>query len=322
MKNKTVITINGRRYDASGGSLRPLDPVASTETITRPAVESRASSVTPPPHSTPAAKHQLERHVAHHARPLNHSATYARKSVTKPSKLETAGSHPVIIGHDRDNDLAKRAAKVKTSPMLQRFSYPIMPVTPAPAAVKPTAAASAKDLFVDRQLMLATAHSQHVTKHKTNRRVKVRRAAMAVAICAGLAAVGFFWYGHNATAVSLRVASTKAGFIVQVPHYTPAGFGLSRQIAAGTDRVVLTYQSRSDDRRFLLEQSPSTWTSEALRQSVEADNQRYQTLKVNGLDIYITGENNASWVDHGKLFTVRGGLDLSNNQIADIANSL
>ncbi len=86
---------------------------------------------------------------------------------------------------------------------------------------------------------------------------------------------------------------------------------------------MLTYKSNSDDRKFIVSQKPTEWTSESLLTNYLVDSKlRYQTYRDKGMTVYIYNESNATWVDKGIWYTVNGDGSLNSEQILEIASSI
>lgn len=141
----------------------------------------------------------------------------------------------------------------------------------------------------------------------------------------GLAALlltGFFVY-QNIPNLSMRVASTRAGFSAQLPGYKPAGFSQEKLVSYAPGKVTVSFRSNSDERQFQLTQQSSNWNSQALADNylAKADKQ-YQTFQASGKTIYIYDNSSATWVNGGVWYQIEGQSDLSSDQLLKIANSI
>lgn len=125
----------------------------------------------------------------------------------------------------------------------------------------------------------------------------------------------------NVPALSMRMASTRAGFQAKLPGYSPLGFSFGN-LSYGPGNVTVSYKS-DDSHKFDITQRTSDWDSQALLSNfVASANKAYQTYERAGRTIYFFGNNTATWVDNGVWYTVNGNNSLSKNQLLDLASSL
>lgn len=270
-------------------------------------------------------------------RSIQKSATLARAVVQKPTanpnKTHFDISTPIVrhkkpysvseIKHHPKHELVKRSASV--------------PVNPA----KPVHHLSEKHSFVpikkteemiQEQLSKANAHLMTFGKPKIKSRLKKKFAkmtplkrrftALASVMSVVLLALGTLIY-WNLPGISMSIASRRAGFDAYLPSYTPNGFSIIKPIGYTKGRVVISFKSNTNDMKYSIEQKPSNWTTDILRDQVTSSNgNQFQTQSINGLTVYFTAENSATWVDRGLLFTFQGNSGLSSDQIASIAASM
>jgi len=181
---------------------------------------------------------------------------------------------------------------------------------------------SKTEIHIKRQLSAATAHK--AAPHKMVRRhAPLRRRATS--LTAGLAVLliltGFVVY-QSIPSLSVNLASQRAGFSAALPKYTPSGFKLSGPVEYSQGRVVLSFQSNTDDRSYEIEQKPSLLTDSELKDRVaESTNGKYQSVKSDGQAIFISASA-ATWSKDGVLYSLKGESGLSSTQIASIAKSL
>ncbi len=141
-------------------------------------------------------------------------------------------------------------------------------------------------------------------------------ATLAVLLIAGFIAF------KSVPTVQMQLAATRAGFSASLPGYTPAGFSMKGGIDADQGAVTVNYKSNSDDRNFQVSQKPSNWTSESLLTNyVSSDKKAYQTYEERGKTIYIYEGSNATWVNGGVWYEIKGDSSLSSDQLLHIANS-
>jgi hypothetical protein len=185
------------------------------------------------------------------------------------------------------------------------------------------------ELFVERQLKLADAHHKQLHKKKNFREKLMqvnsrgrKSVRMSAAIVAGLLITGFVLY-QNSTGLSLQLANQRAGFAASLPSYTPNGYNVDGPVAYSTGKVIISFGSTAGDRQYQIEQQPSQWTSDTLQEQVaSANGGQYQTYQSKGMKIFFSGNNTATWVDDGVLYTLRGESGLASEQIASIASSM
>ena len=152
----------------------------------------------------------------------------------------------------------------------------------------------------------------------SRRVMKVATVTMSVVVLSAYVAY------LNAPNISVRVAASRAGIEAQLPGYTPSGFVLSGPVEYEPGKVVLSFDSNSDERQFSIAQEESRWNSETLRENAVANiTEDYETIQRGGLTVYIWNGSNASWVNQGIRYTLAGDdSQLSEQQITQIATSL
>lgn len=119
---------------------------------------------------------------------------------------------------------------------------------------------------------------------------------------------------HYATAQSGLAAAS-------LPAYRPSGFSLSRRIQADPGRIVLSFQSNSDDRSFTVTQVSSNWNSQTLADSFLTGKQSQRLQQSNGKTVYIYDGSNATWVDGGIWYRIEGKSMLNTSQLLQLADS-
>jgi hypothetical protein len=123
---------------------------------------------------------------------------------------------------------------------------------------------------------------------------------------------------------SVRIASVQAGINASYPQYHPDGYSLNGPILYSDGEVSMTFHANTGDSEFVLKESKSSWDSSAVRDMVNKDSKGefiVTPTEVHGLSIYTYGSN-AAWVNGGILYTIKGNIKLSNDQIRRIAASL
>lgn len=340
MSDRGIVTVNGQKYDAVSGL-----PVAA---------KAPSAPATPEPATQ---KRSVER-VSHTATPhtrTQRSTTLNRKFTQKPTPTRMAISrhHPArAVHHDIKPATATERPAVAMSPSVRKFApHPVGASQPAvrsmdigpvvhPHVAKAHARSAAKQ---------AHRETGHLTKHVPAAEIKqqavtkaVHEAAPAVAkqhkekfwqqkqrltgiIAATFAIVllgGYFTY-LNMPNLSVRVAAAQAGIDASYPDYRPDGYALNGPVTYSDGRVSMNFKSNGSDTSFTVNQSKSSWNSDAVLDNYVTPKagDSYMPYTERGLTIY-TYDNNAAWVNGGILYTIEGDAPLSGDQIRQIATSL
>lgn len=313
------------------------------------------------PHAKPATTRSGIKHTLHHKQ--QKSQTLMRHSVQKPVTSQPLKAHHVAAkaGHATPKAAAKpadprlsRALSTPKSSLISRFGashkskvhkqHQPLPVQPAPAQPSPASVAkpaatpqaspaeSAAETHFKQALAKADAHThgtsgnskRHTKRKKVARHLGMSaRALNATAIVAAiLLLAGFFTY-QNIPNLSMRIASSRAGFDAKLPAYEPSGYALGGPIEYAPGQIKVSYQSHSDERQYAISQQVSGWNSEALADNYLAEQGKtYQTYQDKGRTIYLYDGANATWVSGGIWYEVNGNDVLNNDQLIRIANSL
>jgi len=150
-----------------------------------------------------------------------------------------------------------------------------------------------------------------------------RWASLGTGLVAALALIGFFAW-QNMPQVSVRIAAARAHVSASVPDYTPAGFGLDKVSSLPSQSTVMLHFQANEDstKNFLISQKSTKMDSSYIASSVVPKNASVQTSQVQGKTVYIYGDSNdASWIDHGTLFTIKDRAGLNSDQILRIVDS-
>lgn len=337
MGKHNIIEINGKRYDAHSGA-----PIGHSHATTH---------AKPVAHLKPAVKkptmHDVVRTSPKHA-PVHKphtSHTLMRQAVKKPTAHTKTHSkaqgqlvkHPVALkksARQLDKKRLSHASQIATSNFIQHFAPitghipevvtnpeplfnpPVQPVhhpRPTPKKHKPQTTAD----LLERALQAATSHEQPLPKkvRKAHKRAGVLTAATLTVLV--MSVIGT----QQMTSVKLRMASSNAGFSVNMPGYQPSGFTMSG-IESQPGIAATKYISNSDDRTFKIVQKQSNWDSLALRDTFVAQaDKNYQTVEAGGRTIYLYGQN-ATWADSGIWYQVENYDALSSRQLVQLATTL
>lgn len=353
--SSTTIELNGKRYDARTGKIVDnLQDNSSSATPMLPKTKKiepgqildgfvrRASTPAPSQVVTPsvASKPALAKTTAKHTkRQPEKSHTLMRPAVKKPhfAKNDIQKTKPRV--EPQKTGRASRAKNVEKSPHITRFGSPVATVAKKEAAlpvVAPSFAALSKNVSnelhkLENALIDANSHLHQLEKNSVKkvpflRRVgfKNRFANIAALTCGALLLVGFFSY-QNYTAISMKIAASRAGVNAQLPGYKPAGYSTIGSVKSEPGKVSVSFKSRTNDTGFTVTQQASNWNSASLlanHVTKEHCSTCFQTWQDEGKTVYIYDNSNATWVNGGIWYKVEGNADLTSDQLLRLANSL
>jgi len=150
-----------------------------------------------------------------------------------------------------------------------------------------------------------------------------RHLVPAAASFSALVLMGGFLIYNSLPSLTMRVAASRAGFNASVPSYQPSGFTFDGPVSYGPGRVVIKFNSNTDDRAYTITENESAWDSKSLLENfVSSEAENYLTFEEHGLTVYLFNDSQATWVDEGVWYTVEGSADLSSEQLLKIAASL
>jgi hypothetical protein len=144
-------------------------------------------------------------------------------------------------------------------------------------------------------------------------------------IAAAMAAItimaGYVWV-QNYPKMALQNASNHAGLAASLPGYLPSSYSLAHTNTS-PGLVTLKFSSPSAPEALTIAQHRTTWDSSSLLDNFVAKKaDDYATFQGQGLTIYLFGQNQATWVNHGVWYSIEGATRLSREQILKIAYSL
>lgn len=360
-KTKNTIKINDQLYDATTGEPVKHGRATATKLpqksvdgfIITPVARAQSSHITTistkPVVNKPSMKDVVRSPKTSIGHTIQHSHTLMRQSVKKPKH---AKRHLVANGHtdklvqqpklsvstkasvDRLNKKRLEHAKqISKSEHISRFgdlsatsrqNKPVKYNPQATAKLKPVAPTGKKPQSNSDMLHYAV---EHATSHKQPAPKKQLSHRQRMASYSALAAIATIVLGfvvfQNLPGFQVRIASAKAGFAASLPSYRPSGYHFG-QLDYGAGVVAMHFKSNSDEsRKFAITQKSSAWDSDTLRDLfVQANDKNYRAIQDGGLTIYLYGQNNATWVNHGVWYRVQATGSLSNRQLIDIAKSL
>ncbi|MBP9738362.1 hypothetical protein KBD20_01605 [Candidatus Saccharibacteria bacterium] len=214
-----------------------------------------------------------------------------------------------------------------SAPLVKPEAVATVPIAKISSSAEKLSAAQHSKI-VKHQLITESLASVHTAptqkKHKSRRHGESRIFHFAVAGLTALVLAGYVAY-LNVPSLSMKFASSRAGFAASMPSETPAGYGLSGPIAYSPGQVVINFGSNTDDRRFSIRQQPTTWDSASLKENYVAKNSTVEplTYQDRGLTIYIFNGGDAAWVNGGKFYSIKAeNSQLDTKQILELATSM
>ena len=328
MRGTSTILINGRHYDTVTGL--PVDRVASK----KPAASKSAETSTKITVKTvaPSATRSITAKKPHKPR---HSMTLRRDLVKKPS-----GPQDHAAKNTRQHIAVTRSPQIaKFAPHPEMKKKPVSPVQADAHSAVVTAAhkkfaaaqqtrASKPKALSSRELKehliaskLAEAQpNKKLVKAKKNR--MPQRVSSVMAACFAVMLLGGYLSYINMPNLSVRVAAAQAGVDATYPTYTPSGYRFDGPVAYHDGTVTLKFAANGGIVGYDITQKRSTWDSQSVLDNLVAKHSDdYAINSSQGLTVYTYGQN-AAWVNHGVLYTLKGDAPLKTEQILKIANSL
>lgn len=352
MGNQHVIELNGKRYDTLTGKIitaKPLAHAAKGKQVKAPRAVSIDGFYRKKSLSAATTKRQPNQAAAHKA---EKSKTLMRTTVAKPKPIpssQIATKKPTITHNTStlDQQRLAHAKSVPKSPAISRFSSVsesiMSKARPKAQTDKPSSTHKGRPTTTATTVSAATTHAGLVDKalarvkapdasplkqdKRTDRiarklHLKPRHVSIGGFAIALLLVVGFFAY-QNATNISMRIASSRAGIHGSLPSYQPAGFTVTGGIAYNPGQITISYKATTDNRNFKIMQNVSDWNSQALLDNFVATNHpNNQMVQDRGKTIYIYDGSNATWVDGGIWYRIEGESQLNSDQLLNIAASL
>lgn len=348
-----TIEFNGKKYDAVTGRIIADTSSKTTDNqhvskVFKPSPGQTLDSVVTSPEKTQSQKkrnHSFNHRDSHPSRRhVEKSHTLMRPAVKKPA-LKPSEEHSaparIKLYQEISHARANRAKGITKSEQVKKFNINNPPATsndvfkPAEVKVAPeppklnqetSRSASAfnhpslAERF-DEAMTSAESHLEIFAEEKLHIK-KSRKFAYASASFLSVFLIGFAVY-QAVPFVRVKVASNKAGFSANLPDYSPSGYGLDGNLQASSGEVKLTYNSRTNDQKYQITQTPSDWNSQSLLSNfVAASNKQYQRIEDNGTTVYLYGDNSATWLDKGVWYRLEGNADLSNDQLLNIIKGL
>ena len=311
-------------HKVSPSSLKPVRAVAQSVTSTPQRAQTLMRSAVKKPTglASPTVKTQIPITVEEDTHVAVRTQTSLHKIASQTvDQSRLARSHTVVkpagitrFKHSNESSFVP-PTPITQPPTKSYYSVPAPVTAPSPPVTK-----LSKELF-EQAMKRSTSHQETYNgpvNIKTRRKQHFGFATLVVAV---LLLAGFVTY-LNAPNLTMTLASARAGFHASIPAYVPAGYSV-KHLAYTEGTVSTDYASNSDNSSFTIMQKNSDWDSSALLTNfVTITNQSYQTYQVSGRNVYLYGNNSATWVDGGVWYTVTGNGALSNKQLLDIASGL
>lgn len=297
--------------------------------------------------SKPKPKSSISHNVSPVHRKLKHSPTLNRSGVKSP-KLTVPEAKKHVSAKMKSSkppvQRLERAKSTKKSELITRFAHHGVVINSHSQKSPETQNRPSHDTAINSHSKSVNgskgSHISSNTKHRlinesltvasnTHKKEKVHKVKHSPKIfhfmTAGLATIillGYVTY-LNVPSVSIKVASSRAGFSASLPSQSPAGYRLQGPIGYKPGQVVIKFNSNTDERHFTITQQPTTWDSVALKENLVDKKGMSETYNDRGLTVYIYGGGDAAWVDAGKFYSVKSeNSQLDASQILDLATSM
>ncbi len=259
-------------------------------------------------HAAPAAAPKTtahERHLAHFEDRFKRA-----KDVQRSEHISRFGS-----GQHLGNEARPANAEAKTDPAHHAV---LAPETPAPEL--PSTVATQHQAMAQLANIQQAGH-QHDTSWRPHLGLAPRAGQYAAATVAVIIMGGYIWL-QNYPKMAIQSAAAKAGLAASMPGYVPSSYNLTdTKTAPGL--VTLDFTSPSQAGTLTITQHRTTWDSSSLLDRfIATKSTEYTAVQGQGLTIYLYGQNQAAWVNHGVWYNIEGASRLSREQILKIAYSL
>jgi hypothetical protein len=350
-KLSNTVEINGKRYDVRTGKLitghhtAPVLSAVASSSFAGQVMDGfvRPASNIKNPHRTIEKSKTLMRHAVKKPQKIPHASGVKAISPIRPTDIAPANAHPqkrtAGLVHTSYVEREARAAKIRRSQLVSKFNefkrsaktekvHP-MPVRQAPPHAQgkhePTHHPKAHAI-IEKGLKNAQSHQQAFAgagkKSRTPKAKRARLASIGAGSLAMLLLAGFYTY-QNIPNLAMRYATTRAGINASLPGYKPAGFALNSHIQYNPGQVIVEFKSNTDERAFTITQRESAWSSDTLRQNyVASASEQVHTYQDKGQTIFLYGGSNATWVDGGVWYDIKGDSQLNSDQLIRIATSM
>lgn len=310
---------NHLKAPAKKSSAKPAATTVTAKTVST--AKTKKSSRT----AAPSMKRQPKKSQTLHRRSVNRPEKKVAPPAAKNTEKKTKRESTPQIERKVDDSRLDKARSVQRSSSISRFATEEKkrevkketPKRPVPQLHHHVTAARE----VHHQQQIDKRHHGNMATRKAAK-PKRRLAGAGTTVLVAILLVGYVTY-LNVPSISMKVAGHRAGFAASLPK-APAGYSLNGPITSSSGLVTVDFKSNTDQRYFALRQQPSNWDSQALLENeVIKNHDDYVTYQDRGLTIYVYDGSNASWINGGKLFTLKSdNAQLTVDQILSIAGSM
>ncbi len=234
----------------------------------------------------------------------------------------------------RFEDRFKRAKEVPRSQGISRFGQHQAGAEPTAPESAPTPRLRARELE-EGPVMPATAVTQHAAMARlapsegtptptaaASHFALGAHASQYAAVAAAVVIMGGYIWLQNYPKLAIQAAGNQAGISATMPGYMPSSYNLAKTDTA-PGLVTLNFTSTNQTGNLAIAQQRTTWDSSSLLDNfVNHTSPEYTAVEGQGLTIYLYGQNQATWVNHGTWYQIKGTTRLSREQILKIAYSL
>jgi len=352
-ENKSTIHINGVKYNAlSGNRIKPIT-LGSIDGFVKHKKLNQTTTATNETPTNSTSYFTAPRKLNNVEKTPAKSNTLMREAVSKPDKkyrpitkistpIQPSNNLPAIqkpvMATSIDPKLQHRAMTYRQNRLVSRYSATVYPAKnyqnvisnsqPQTSLPNSSQTEAKKDIF-QQAIDNANSHNQpKLTRkqlkaahgHKLSKKFKLLSTSAV-----GLLIVAILSYGvyQNIPNIMAKVAASKAGFSATVPSYKPSGFSLAN-VGYQPGTVQFNYKSNLSTSKYSIIEHSSTWDSATLVSNLllPTSGSKYKEITLKGIQIFLYGKDNASWVNHGILYLVKGNNALSTNQLLQLASNI
>jgi hypothetical protein len=327
---KSIITINGKQYDAVTGA-----PIAAPASAVR--TRSYGSFDIKPAagmHKGPDRSQTLRRTnvpkpvtaarplASRHTRSISPITTHPEVSrFSRPEQAHTVSPGEVFQRSTNEGD-----TPIGLAVQMQNYTPAAkvsMPVRKAKAPAKPKSHAVTDHQVAKAKTHKEKAHHAKKTAPKVSplRKIKLTPPLVISGVVV-LLAIGITAAYFTVPALSLFVSAKSANVEASYPNYVPAGYHFKGPVSYRDGEVSMTFAANGSNKTFTILQRNSSWDSEAVLDNyVLARSGNYLTYSEKGLTIYTFGSD-AAWINARVLHAISGDAHLTSDQILRIAASM
>jgi len=334
-EGKSQVEINGRVYDAKSGRLMSLKH--SKNTVSTKKVIDGVMKPASSPHNSPkldltkSRVTTVQQSQSVHQRSQKTQRLHPAIRETAKAAMDKANTIKRFSSKSTNFKRSQRASNQPKSKLINRHDLKPTEQSVAPPAVTNdnSIAPPLPVMFSKRPKVVDNIAPPQSTQEPQPQEVEdnqswVRRHLIpAAASFASLALISGFLIYNSLPTLTMRVAAARAGFNASAPNYQPSGFSFEGPVSYGPGRVVIRFDSKTDDRSYIITERESAWDSQSLLDNFVADEaENYLTFEEHGLTVYLYNDSQATWVDNGIWYHISGDANLNSEQLLKIASSL